>query len=253
MQSDETDGPLDGVPVDLSSLRLNGTTQNVLGHLLAHGEMSVGALASATEMAPRLVSRALRALEHRGLVRHGSGRSARAGIAPRAGTVLRLEAAQLRATSARRAGELDQLAQVVDRAAGGDVDLRAPYWLVPLSLDGPGLEDEVRRASLRYDVCVPRGQRPRGAPATRRPGARLSWRLLVTSADQVPSWVPPRVRLEARVGGVDMPFLEVLDGSTCCVDVVVAGRRRRAWCRHASQVALAAAGFERWWEMSTPL
>jgi DNA-binding MarR family transcriptional regulator len=236
---------------DLSSLRLNATTQSVLGQLLRHGEMSVGALASVAEVAPSQASRALRALEERGLVTLREGRSAPAALAPRAVVVLRAEAARLRESAGRRAAEIERLAEAFEQVAPDRVDPLVPYWVVPLSADGPDLETTVRRVSRRVDACVPRGGRPRSVPVRADPAAEVTWRLLVAEPEQAPGWVPPRTRLEVRRTEVDLPFLEVLDCETCCADVIVAGRPRRVWCRQPSQVALVAAGFEHWWGQSS--
>lgn len=238
---------------DLSSLRLNGATQSVLDHLLRHREMSVSALGSVAGMAPSVVSRALRTLRERGLVEVREGRSAPASLAPGAGASLRAEAAQLRGSAVRRAAEIDRVAELLERVAPDAVDHLSRYWLVPLSADGPDLESGVRRVASRFDACVSRGGRARGVPARAHPSVEVTWRLLVTAAEQVPAWTPPRTRLEARRIDVDPPFLELLDGTACCLDVLVAGRLRRVWCREASQVALAAAGFEQWWAQAEPV
>lgn len=76
-----SDLPSADLSADLSALRLNATTQSVLGHLIAHREMSADALASVAEIAPSLVSRALRTLQQHGLVELRHGRSAPAAVA----------------------------------------------------------------------------------------------------------------------------------------------------------------------------
>lgn len=233
--------------VDLSALMLNATTQTVLSHLLRSGETSISGLASATSLAPSLVSRSVRLLEERGVVLRPMGRSTPVCLAPQVGRVLRAEAEVLRQESGRRAAAIEDLAAALESAAPPEVHETAAYWLVPLSADGPDREQQVRRVRRRFDACVPRGGRARGVPWRAVAGGRLAWRLLVSDVAQVPDFVPRTVDLEVRITSVDLPWLEVLDGVLCAFNATVDGRPRRVWCRVPQQSALAAAGFEWWW------
>lgn len=239
--------------VDLTPLGLSPTATAVLSHVLGHGARSVSRLALETGIADSVVSRAVRLLEERGLVTRRWGRSAPVTIAAGVDGVLRAEAETLRETAERRADAIEGVAaRLAAVAPSRDAEGRS-YWLVPLSADGPAQEAEVRTVFERLDACVPRGSRPRGLQWRGRPGAVVTWRVLVEDAGQAPRHEPPRSRLEVRRAPHSLPWLEVVDGNRCAVRPEIDGGARTAWCGWGPLVALAQSGFDAWWEQAEPV
>lgn len=240
--------------VDLSPLGLSGSAATVLAHLGRAGERSVAQLAVETGIAGSVVSRAVRDLVGRGLAVASVSRPVRVGLAPGLGDAVREMAADVRDAATVRGSALEVLAAQLDTLAPRHDPSALRYWLVPLRADADRVEAaEVRAVREEFAACVPAGRRPRGVPRRLQPGRRVTWRAIVTQEWPAGMWVAPTVDLEVRRHPGPLPWLEVLDRGLVATQVVVGGCRRVAWCAEPGQVALAVAGFERFWEEAEPV
>lgn len=239
--------------LDLTCLQLSGSAATVLAHLVRVGERSVAQLAAETGVPASLVSRAVRDLVSRRLVEQGEGRPRTVGLSPGVAEAVVALAAEVRESAELRAAALEALGSRLAAVAPQYDPTEPRFWLVPLRADADRVEAEVRAVLSEMVACVPGGRRPRGVPRRRRPGSRVSWRVLVQDDWPQDMWVPPLVTLEVRHHCGWMPWMELLDRQYVATEVMAGGCRRIAWSSQPGQVAIALAGFERWWEAAEPV
>jgi DNA-binding MarR family transcriptional regulator len=227
-------------PVDVSALALSGSASKVLQQLIEVGGRSVSQLAVEIGVSESMVSRAVRDLMRCELLEHNGGRPATVSLAPGVGDAVRAMARQLRESARERADALEELGALLDKVAPEPWQDGRVHWLVPLRADAHQQEDvKFRTAAQSFAACVPRGQRPRGAPRRAAPYGVLQWRVLMED-----DWP----RTERR-----LPWLEIVDDGAAAIQLGAHGCGRIAWSRDRHQVALALAGFESWWSDAEPV
>jgi DNA-binding MarR family transcriptional regulator len=249
-----TEDVAEDVAQGLRWLGLSEHEVRVLQAVLAHDEVPTPTLVALTDLRHPAVSKAVRSLQHRGLLeRTPNVRPCVVYLHPTAGVTLGELRDRAHERDARILKELTETQVKVNAASARRVQRGRPVVeLEPVARGVPGDRERERRGRFAHDEVIDRLEPDRGMAA--RAWVGCASRLLVTAAeiDLEVLAAQQAAGSEVRFSDLPLPPLRILDRERVAVEVSTASGISFGWSRDARHVQAVQDLFDRWWELAEP-
>ncbi len=235
-------------------LGLSDHEVRVLVAVLAHDEVPTPTLVALTDLRHPAVSKAVRSLQHRGLLeRTPNVRPSVVYLHPTAGATLAELRDRAHERDARILKELTETQVKVSAASARRVLRGRPVVeLEPIARGVPGDRERERRGRFAHDEVIDRVEPGRGIAA--RAWVGCVSRLLVTAAEINLEVLATQQAAgsEVRFSDQPLPPLRILDRERVAVEVSTAGGLSFGWSRDARHVRAVQHLFDQWWDRAAP-